>query len=402
MGSRHRSAPAKEAIVAPGAITLAAFGREWLDRREIDGSSARSRVRSIQGERSVWTRHVAASALARIAVQSIRVRDVEGFALWLRSREAVQAIRARDGTVHRPTGKPLSYQMQREALRLVRQCLDDAIRLDLIRSNPAKLVRVGRQVSRADLEDDWLRASDIDLLLGCDAISLRDRTVYPCAVGLALRLNDLKSLRVEDVHLDARVPGPHIRVWISKSERWHRVPILPWLDPWLRAHLATLRKDCPWLFPNREGQPYGKHFSFGWPSKRERGRGENGQDLVIPSALERAGVDRKIRSHDLRGTCATHLALGTWGRTWSLHEIQRMLVHSDQRVTERYVRRALDTLSTAAAETPGGPSTLPTVAHDPNSTPLPNPSESFGSTRGTPTRTPERKGGATNRVKSTG
>ena len=69
----------------------------------------------------------------------------------------------------------------------------------------------------------------------------------------------------------------------------------------------------------------------------------------------RAGVDHKIRFHDLRGTCATHLALGTWGRKWSLHKIQRMLAHADQRVTERYVRRAMDELATAAAETPGGP-----------------------------------------------
>lgn len=73
------------------------------------------------------------------------------------------------------------------------------------------------------------------------------------------------------------------------------------------------------------------------------------------SALHRARVPRGIRFHDLRGTTATHLALGTWGRRASLHEIQAMLAHSDERVTERYVRRAIDMLAHASKATVGGP-----------------------------------------------
>ena len=350
------------AIVAPGAVTLAALGEEWLDRRELHGSRTRNKVKSIANERSIWRRHVEPSELASMAVQSIRTRDLERFADWLREREAADVISTREGPVFRPTGKPLATKTQKNALGLVRQCLDEAVRLELLPTNPAKLVRVARGGRVANLEDDWLRAEEIEALLSCGGLSLRDRTVYACAIGLALRLNDLKALRPEDVHLDAQVPGPHVIARIAKGDdKLHRVPILPWLVPWLRAHIEALPKGARWLFPAPAGQRYAKDYDFNWPAKLDRAREERRS-----SALELAGVKRRIRFHDLRGTTATHLALGTWGRTWSLHEIQRMLAHTDQRVTERYVRRALDTLAIAAAATPGGPGTgegrLPRVA----------------------------------------
>ena len=84
-----------------------------------------------------------------------------------------------------------------------------------------------------------------------------------------------------------------------------------------------------------------------------------GKVQKAPSALERAGIARRIRFHDLRGTTATHLALGSWGRPWTLNEVQQFLSHSDQRVTERYVRRAQDALAQAAKATLGGPAAQP-------------------------------------------
>jgi integrase len=281
--------------------------RGWLDRRELNRSRARAQVKNIWNERSIWNRHVQASPLADMAVESIRVRDVEDFAVWLRQREAVSTVRTRNGPVLRPTARTISAQVQRHVLRLVRQCLDEAVRSELLPTNPTAQVRV--RAEPADIEEHWLRADEIDALLGCEKIPLRNRTAYACALGLALRLNDLN-----DVHLDAQVPGPHVRIRISKSDKPHRVPVLPWLEPWIRAHLATLPEGCEWLFPTLEGRRYGKHFEFGWAEKREcAGEDKSGKPRWrrTPGALERAGVKRKIRFHDLRDTCATHLALGT-------------------------------------------------------------------------------------------
>jgi integrase len=352
-------------IEAPSEVTLASLGATWLDRRELNGSKKRAVVRSIAQERSVWRSHVEPSELAKLPIDTIEPADIEAFTYWLRGRTAVQATVSGFGsartTVRSPTKRPLSRAMQREALRLVRSVLSQAVRDQVIAVNPADEIGVAAGGPRAkDLSEDWLRQDEIEKLLACDVISLRDRTAFACAIGLALRLNDLKAIEVSHVDINARVPGPHVRVWLAKPEKWHRVPVMPWLVPWLRAHLATLPRHAKWLFPREDGAAYGKDYKFSWPEKRERVQrvvGKVKQRVLVrtPSALERAGVNRRIRFHDLRGTCATHLALGTWGRTWSMHEVQSMLAHSDQRVTERYVRRALDPTAAAAAATPGCP-----------------------------------------------
>lgn len=356
-------------FTAPTELTLGALGREWLDGRELGGSERREVVRSIRVERSIWSRHVAESDLAGLPLTKVGTPEVRAFARWLRARRCVSAIRTRDGVKLRDTSRTLSRSMQTHALRLVRAVLDVAVERELLARNPAHgvSVAVGARAPR-DLSEDWLREDELGRLLACPALDLRDRTAYAVALGLALRLDDIKAIEVAHVELDARVPGPAVRVWIAKSQKWHRVPVLPWLAPWLRAHLATLPKGARYLFPAPDtkdtrvrGQArYGVSYDFGWAAKRERalvGRGKKRAvvDRTHPSALEIAGVKRKIRFHDLRGSTATHLALGTWGRRWALHEVQAMLAHSDSRVTERYVRRATDTLADAARDTPGCP-----------------------------------------------
>jgi integrase len=345
------------AIERPNAVTLARYGDDWLDRREIDGSRVRAEVRSVHAERSVWRRHVAPSELGQLALDAISTADVERFARWLRTRERVSAITVKvEGereTKLRKTGARISKQTQRHALRLVRQVLEDA-RIDgAIDTNPAAGIRVAPDAGAArDLTDDWLRSDEIAKLLACDAIAIVDRRAYAVAIGLAVRLRSLQSIEVAHVHLDAEVPGPHVEVVVGKKRELgarQRVPVMPWLVPILRDQIASLPEGARWLFPTRDGDRYHPSHDFGWAPKVERGRPRR------PGALERAGIERRIRLHDLRGTAATHLALGSWGRQWSLHEIQTMLAHSDQRVTERYVRRALDALAAAARGTADGP-----------------------------------------------
>ncbi len=302
------------------------------------------------------------SAIAKKPIEGIRTRDIEAFTIELRGRKALQAITLGTGatkrTIVKKTTRPLSRAMQREAIRLVRSVLDEAVRNDIIERNPAEGIEVARgSTSPRDLSEDWLRWPEVTALLGCEQIAARDRRAYACAFGLALRLGDLKSIELSRVELDVEVPGPGVSVRISKSQKWHRVPVMPWLVDVIRDQIASLPDDARYLFPREDGSRYAKGYDFGWGEDREHVVDGDGNASLArePSALEHAGVKRKIRYHDLRGTCATHLALGTWGRTWSLHEIQAMLAHSDQRVTERYVRRAVDTLAAAARATPGCP-----------------------------------------------
>lgn len=351
-----RAEIARGVVASTDRLTLGGYGTEWLDRRELFGSRARAEVKGIRQERSLWRRHVLTSPIADIPLGAVAVRDIDDLVLWLRRREAVDVLR---GGVERKTGRVISTQVQRHVLRLVRGALNDAVAREIIDRNPADMARVRGGTSK-DLDEDWLRADEIDRLLRCEAIAPWLRTAYACALGLALRQSDLRTLRVDAVRLDDPA-GPHVRVRVGKSEKWHRVPVLPWLEPALRQHLATLG-DSEYVFPAHGGEPYASGFDFSWREKLDRSNKTH-----RPSALALAGVDRRIRFHDLRGTCATHLALGTWGRQWSLREVQAMLAHSDQRVTERYVRRAHDELARAARETTGGPGHLVTFGHGPKS-----------------------------------
>jgi integrase len=364
------AANASGLLETPRGETLAHFGSGWLSSRELDGSQRREVVKTIRAERSVWTRHIAGSPLGPMQLGSIRPVDVAEWTRWMRRRHAVDAITTGSGSTRsvelRPTSKLLSRSMQTHALRILRQCFASALLLGRIEKNPAVGVSIATGSNRPrDLEDDWLRAEEIGQLLSSPGNTVRDRTAYAAALGLALRLDDLKAVELANVHLDDP-SGPLVRVWVGKSEKFHSVPVLPWLEPWLRAHIATLPKRAKYLFPAEDGSRYGKDYKFNWHSKRAfrvlgRGADRKRTLVVTPSALERAGVARKIRYHDLRGTTATHLAIGTWGRVWSLQEIQTMLAHSDQRVTERYVRRATSALSAAAKATTGCPA-LPMAA----------------------------------------
>jgi integrase len=358
----QRMARAWNARSEGGAHVPTRFGQwvsDWLDRRELEGS-ARGAVRGVDAERSVARRHVLPSPLADLSVQTITRADVEDFAIWLRRRPKVSAVATRSGALLRETGETISTQTQRHALRLVRGALAAAVGR-LIDVNPAAEVEVARG-RKVDLSDDWLRADEIDRLLSCPSMSAAERAVYAVAIGTGLRLGDLKALRVADLDLDVQVPGPGIRLVIEKNEQPHRVPVLPWLLPVLRAHLATLPVGAVYVFPTRSGGRYCEDYDFRWAEKRDGKR-------FTACALERAGIERRIRFHDLRGTTATHLALGTWGRAWTLTEVQHFLKHSEQSVTERYVRRAHDVLAAAARGTLGGPGCPPFAPHDPANRP---------------------------------
>ncbi len=345
----QRMARAWNARAEGGAHVPTRFGQwvsDWIDRRELEGS-ARGEVRGIHAERSVAKRHVLPSPLASLSVQTITRADVEDFGAWLRQRRKVSTIATKAGPVLRETAATISAQTQRHALRLVRGALAAAVGR-LIDVNPAAEVETKRG-SKSDLSDDWLRADEVERLLACKKLPPRDRAAYAVAIGTGLRLGDLKRLRVADVEIDVEVPGPGIRIVIGKSKEPHRVPILPWLAPILRAHLASLPTGATHLFTTRKGRPLGDDFDFAWAEHRETGK------PTRLSALALAAIDREIRFHDLRGTTATNLALGAWGRVWTLTEVQHFLKHSDQRVTERYVRRAHDMLAAAAKGTRGGP-----------------------------------------------
>ena len=72
---------------------------------------------------------------------------------------------------------------------------------------------------------------------------------------------------------------------------------------------------------------------------------------VCPGWKVKAGIARRVRFHDLRHTCASHLVMGTWGQAWSLSEVAAMLGHSRTTTTEIYAHLSPDHLFRKAAQT---------------------------------------------------
>jgi integrase len=74
-----------------------------------------------------------------------------------------------------------------------------------------------------------------------------------------------------------------------------------------------------------------------------------GYDAGLARALERAGITRRMRFHDLRHTCASHLLQGTWApalirEPLRIEELKAWLDHSDIGVTQRYAHLAPDVI----------------------------------------------------------
>lgn len=109
----YRAEVAEAGIADPHALTVRAWGEQWLTRRELDG------VRGIHVERVTWATHVLAAPFADWPLETIRPHDVQD---WISER---LRAKARQGTGRRgesvETDRPISRQTVQHALRLLRQ-----------------------------------------------------------------------------------------------------------------------------------------------------------------------------------------------------------------------------------------------------------------------------------------
>lgn len=171
-------------------------------------------------------------------------------------------------------------------------------------------------------------------------ITSAQRSAIVVAVYTGLRAGELWGLQWRDVHLDGdrpRVVVRHSREQATKSGRIREVPLLA---P-ARAALERWRELAP-----------GVGAALVWPAL-DGACHRDGYDAGWARVLEIAKISRRVRWHDLRHTCASHLVQGTWGRAWSLAEVRDVLGHSTIRQTERYAHLCPGGLHDAARATSG-------------------------------------------------
>ena len=78
---------------------------------------------------------------------------------------------------------------------------------------------------------------------------------------------------------------------------------------------------------------------------------------------ELIGLTRRVRFHDLRHTCASHLVMGTWtGEPWPIIDVSKFLRHSSVTMTERYAHLGPDHLHGRVAKLTAKAAPAPTGA----------------------------------------
>jgi integrase len=164
-----------------------------------------------------------------------------------------------------------------------------------------------------------------------------------------LRRSELWSLGPQDVDLKARV----LRVVSPKTGKYRPVPIHRELIPYLQAALDAARSE--WLFPAADGSQLnassqlndrlataikraGLIQGFNVSCRRKdcgfrerRAQGEAGQCPRCGFKLTVSAVPIKFTFKDMRSTHATLL----YEATGDIRHVQRVLGHSDPRLTER-------------------------------------------------------------------
>lgn len=337
-------AAAAEQLAAAGVdptvgISLAAYGKTWLEQRERDGK------RNSKKERSCWSTHVANERFAAGPIAAITRRDIRDWVRSLTQRRVTQTVRTNHGLKSKSGTKTLARETVKHALNLVRLCLDEAIVEGHIESNPARDIKVPRW---PQIEDKWtyLTQDEINAVLGCNAIPEGKRLLLQFTIYTGLRQGEIWGLHWADVYLDSdepRIVVRHSRAQATKSGKPRELLLLPPAAEALRR-LQQLQTPKRLVFPAETGGVHHAGYDGGW---KDRKRGSE----VRAGYKSLAGIKRHVRFHDLRHTCASHLVSGTWGRAWRLEEVRDYLGHSNISVTQRYAHMSPHAMRAAVAAT---------------------------------------------------
>ncbi len=320
----------QEADASRAPMTLASFGIELLNETEKAGA------RHIDKRRSLWRAHVEPWKHAHRPIESLQRKHVA---------EHIRAL-AESGE--------LARQTVQHVLVAIRTTLAAAADRGLVRVNVALEVKVPRMPKSEGEAWAWLTTDEIAAVLACEQpedVALERRAVYAVAIYVGLRKSELWHLTWDRVHLDGARPRIEVRAPLKTDFAMRDVPLLPPAIAALRAwrDARGVRKARGLVFPSvtlaigPDGKK--KHvermhddsFDAGWRDHPYTAKTEDGPVRKVRLGTKtRAGVERRVRFHDLRHTCASHLVQGTWGRALSLFEAKQWLGHSSISVTQRY------------------------------------------------------------------
>jgi integrase/recombinase XerD len=195
-----------------------------------------------------------------------------------------------------------------------------------------RFLAIDRQVAHNPADDlqaprafpslpNFLSLEEVDALLAqpdvATPLGLRDRAMIELLYATGLRVSELISLRLTDLHLDELFV-----TCVGKGSKERLVPIGEEAARWIRTYLTSSRsallkgRAASRLFVNARGGPLSR-VGF-WKVLKQHGR--------------RARVRSTLSPHVVRHSFATHLL----ERGADLRAIQLMLGHTDLSTTQIY------------------------------------------------------------------
>lgn len=285
--------------------------------------------RSMERDKNRWGTYISTWQLYKKPIAAITSHDI---------REWRNAMQTRKATRHRNKGNNISVHTVKNAMSLLRAAFRFAVESRIIDNDPTANVRVTKKDLRTEEPWTYMTLEEQDRLINCASISIADRLLIQFAIGSGMRRGEIFALHWQDVftgtkkHVVVRYGSPGKP---PKNGKIRRIPLFglaleaikQWSDMQSNPKVGI-------VFPNENGG-FRKEISH----------------KLWERYLEDAGIDRHVRFHDLRHTCASSLVTGWWGRRWSLEEVKNLLGHGTINLTERYAHLADTAVEQAASET---------------------------------------------------
>jgi integrase len=312
---------AAENLAPVGGMTVRGLLRAWQDDLEL----SRSYV-AMPNVRSIGRRWIETADFADWPIRRVTRTAIEQWARGLRK-----------------AGLGDSYAKQ--AIVHLRKAFAFAVETRRLDESPAERVKLPRGTARTEEPWTYLTPEEQAALVGCQELPRKWQLRIAFAIGTGLRAGEMLSLRLADLHVGE---NPHVVVRYGsrrrapKSRKIREVPLFGMALDAARDQVELLRGARN---PNALAFP-GDHGGF-----EKVSRVPGWQDW-----LKAAGIERRVRWHDLRHTCGASLVSGWWGRAWTLIEVRDLMGHHSVKMTERYAHLGDTALKAAAAGTlgPGG------------------------------------------------
>ncbi len=180
---------------------------------------------------------------------------------------------------------------------------------------PGKWERIPKALSISETKE--LLINNVPKSMGIKPASVRDAVMLELIYSSGLRVSELVSLKLEDIHFDAGF----LRV-IGKGSKERIVPVsestLEKIRDYIKNERVKIlkRKESPYLFITSRGMPMSRQRFW----------------QTVKAAGKKMGL--KISPHTMRHSFATHLLEGGA----DLRSLQKMLGHADISTTQIYTK----------------------------------------------------------------